>query len=132
MIQVEGAFTHYGAAEEENDTYQHQFETFQSIVAGHQFKYLHAANTAGALYHHEDLTNLVRVGIALYGIEPNGSDDTPLEQVMSLYTRVVMTKKICAGEHVGYGFTYQAKQDEYLATVPIGYADGIIRQKPES
>ncbi|CVH76787.1 Alanine racemase [Clostridiales bacterium CHKCI006] len=128
LIQVEGAFTHYGAAEEENDTYQHQFETFQSIVAGHQFKYLHAANTAGALYHHEDLTNLVRVGIALYGIEPNGSDDTPLEQVMSLYTRVVMTKKICAGEHVGYGFTYQAKQDEYLATVPIGYADGIIRK----
>lgn len=127
-IQVDGVFTHYGAAEEFDDTYQHQFDTFREIVENHSFKYIHAANTAGALYHHEDFTNLVRVGIALYGVEPNGSDDTELEQVMSLYTRVVLTKKIQKGEYVGYGFTYQAKQDEYLATVPIGYADGIIRK----
>ena len=47
---------------------------------------------------------------------------------MSLFTRVSMVKKIKAGSRVGYGLTYTAKQDEYLATLPIGYADGIIRK----
>lgn len=127
-ICVEGVFTHYGAADELNHTYDRQFALFRSIVGDHSFKYIHAANTAGALYHQEDFTNLVRAGIAIYGIEPNGSEDTPLKQVMSLKTRVVMVKPIKKGESVGYGFTYRAKADEYLATVPIGYADGIIRK----
>jgi len=128
MIQVEGVFTHYGAADELNSTYDEQFALYQSIVGDYRFKYMHAANTAGALYHYEQLTNLVRAGIAIYGVEPNGSDKTALKQVMSLKTRVVMVKPLQKGEFVGYGFTYQAKEDEYLATVPIGYADGIIRK----
>ena len=47
---------------------------------------------------------------------------------MSLYTKVSMVKKIKAGQRVGYGLTYTADQDEYIATLPIGYADGIIRK----
>ena len=128
MIQVEGVFTHYGAADELNSSYDEQFALYQSIIGDHRFKYMHAANTAGALYHYEQLTNMVRAGIAIYGIEPNGSDKTALKQVMSLKTRVVMVKPIKKGEFVGYGFTYQAKEDGYLATVPIGYADGIVRK----
>ncbi len=127
-IEIEGVFTHYGAADELNQTYDQQFNRFKEAVGNRQFKYIHAANTAGALYHVEDFTNLVRAGIAIYGMEPNGSDDTTLEQVMSLYTKVVMVKPLKKGEMVGYGFTYRARQDEWLATVPIGYADGIIRK----
>lgn len=127
-IAVEGVFTHYGAADELNDTYDKQFKNYKEIVGNHRFKYMHAANTAGALYHHEDFTNMVRAGIALYGIEPNGNEVTPLKQVMTLKTRVVMVKDLKKGESVGYGFTYRAKHDCKIATVPIGYADGIIRK----
>lgn len=127
-LLVEGVFTHYGAADELNHTYDEQFEQYQSILKDHQFKYMHAANTAGALYHKENFTNMVRAGIALYGIEPNGNEITPLKQVMTLKTRVVMVKEIKKGERVGYGFTYRANKDCYIATVPIGYADGIIRK----
>lgn len=127
-IAVEGVFTHYGAADEPNDTYNQQFSLFKHIVGEHKFKYIHASNTAGALYHHENFTNMVRAGIAIYGIEPDGHENTPLKQVMTLMTKVVMVKPIKKGECVGYGFTYQAKEDEYIATVPIGYADGIIRK----
>lgn len=130
-IIAEGVFTHYGAADEPNDTYDRQFKRFKAIVQNHSFKYIHASNTAGALYHHEDFTNMVRAGIAIYGIEPDGHEDTSLKQVMSLKTKVVMVKQIQKGECVGYGFTYQAQQDEYIATVPIGYADGIIRKNQD-
>ena len=57
-----------------------------------------------------------------------GNESDCYKQVMSLFTRVSMVKKIKAGSRVGYGLTYTAKQDEYLATLPIGYADGIIRK----
>lgn len=128
LLKVEGVFTHYGAADELNHTYDDQFSQYCDIVGQHRFKYMHAANTAGALYHQEDFTNLVRAGIALYGIEPNGNEITPLKQVMTLKTRVVMVKELKKGERVGYGFTYRAKEDCFIATVPIGYADGIIRK----
>lgn len=127
-IMVEGVFTHYGASDELNSTYDAQFAAFKDMVGNHRFKYMHAANTAGALYHHENFTNMVRAGIAIYGIEPNGEEDTPLKQAMSLKSRITMVKPIKKGEKVGYGFTYTARKDEYIATVPIGYADGLIRK----
>ena len=127
-LMVEGVFTHYGAADELNHTYDEQFNQYKTILKDYKFKYMHAANTAGALYHQEDFTNMVRAGIALYGIEPNGNEITPLKQVMTLKTRVVMVKEIKKGERVGYGFTYRANKDCCIATVPIGYADGIIRK----
>ena len=129
-IVVEGVFTHYGAADETNDSYKQQLKAFIEVADKLNIKYKHAANSAGALYHDESelsLTNLVRCGIAMYGIEPNGVVESPLKQVMSLYSKVVMVKKIKKGEKVGYGFTYKANKDQYIATVPLGYGDGFIR-----
>ena len=57
----------------------------------------------------------------MYGCSPNGEEETKFKQVMSLYTKVAMIKKIPAGDRVGYGLTYTAKEDEYIATLPIGY-----------
>ena len=79
-------------------------------------------------YHQDNKSNLGRIGIVMYGIDPAGNESDYYKQVMSLFTRVSMVKKIKAGSRVGYGLTYTAKQDEYLATLPIGYADGIIRK----
>ena len=125
---IDGVFTHYGAADELNDTYEKQFEKYKTIIGENKFKYMHAANSAGALYHKENFTNIVRAGIALYGIEPNGTETTLLQQVMSLKTKVVMVKDVKKDESIGYGFTYKVKNNCRIATLPIGYADGIIRR----
>lgn len=127
-LDVVGVFTHFGASEEENDTYQKQIDTFKAWINGYDFKYIHADNTAGTMYHHDDFTNLDRLGIGMYGIDPKGIINPQLQPVMSLKTRVMLTKKVPAGQSVGYNFTYQTKQDEYIATLPIGYGDGFIRK----
>ena len=79
-------------------------------------------------YHHDDRSNLGRIGIIMYGIDPAGNETKEFKQVMSLYSKVALIKKIKAGDRVGYGLTYTADEDEYLATIPIGYADGLIRK----
>ena len=64
----------------------------------------------------------------MYGIDPAGDESNEYKQVMSLFSKVSMVKKVKAGERIGYGLTYTAKQDEFIATLPIGYADGLIRK----
>lgn len=127
-LQAVGVFTHFGASEEENDTYCQQIERFRECIEGYSFQYIHADNTAGTMYHHDDFTNLDRLGIGMYGIDPKGVINPELQPVMGFYTKVMMVKKISKGEKVGYGFTYTATQDEYIATLPVGYADGFIRK----
>ena len=100
---------------------------FYDVIGNHTFRYIHCQNSAAMMYHHDERSNLGRIGIAMYGIDPSGEECDELKQVMSLYTRVAMIKKVKKGERIGYGHTYTALEDEYIATLPIGYADGLIR-----
>lgn len=125
---LEGIFTHYATADGEVEAFEKQQELFYRLVGDHQFKYIHCCNSAAMAYHHDQLSNLGRIGIIMYGIDPAGNENDEYKQVMSLYSKVALVKKIKAGDRVGYGLTYQASQDEYIATVPIGYADGLIRK----
>lgn len=125
---LEGIFTHYATADGDIVAFEKQKELFYELVDSHKFKYIHCCNSAAMAYHQDELSNLGRIGIVMYGIDPAGNETNVYKQVMSLYTRVSMVKKISAGSRVGYGLTYEAKQDEYIATLPIGYADGIIRR----
>lgn len=129
VFQIDGVFTHFATADDNHqiDAYQKQLDNFYDIIGNHQFKYIHCQNSASMMYHHEDKTNLARIGIAMYGVDPAGEECDELKQVMELYTRVVMVKKVLKGEKIGYGFTYTADEDQYIATLPIGYADGFIR-----
>lgn len=129
IFQVDGVFTHFATADdsEQNEAYNQQIEMFYDIVGEHQFKYIHCQNSAAMMYHHDEKSNLARIGIAMYGVDPAGDESEQLKQVMSLYTKVVLVKKIKKGEKIGYGLTYTALEDEYIATLPIGYADGFIR-----
>lgn len=129
IFQVDGVFTHFATADDENqkDAYEKQINMFYEIIGDHTFKYIHCQNSAAMMYHHDTRSNLARIGIAMYGVDPAGEECDALKQVMSLYTRVVMIKKVKKGERIGYGLTYTALEDEYIATLPIGYADGIIR-----
>lgn len=129
IFQVDGVFTHFATADdsEQEDAYNQQLEMFYDIVGEHQFQYIHCQNSAAMMYHYDEKSNLARIGIAMYGVDPAGDESEQLKQVMSLYTKVVMVKKIKKGEKIGYGLTYTALEDEYIATLPIGYADGFIR-----
>lgn len=129
MFQVDGVFTHFATADDEmqNDAYEQQIQMFYDIIGQHSFRYIHCQNSAAMMYHQDDRSNLARIGIAMYGVDPSGEECQVLKQVMSLYTRVSMIKQVKKGERIGYGLTYTALEDEYIATLPIGYADGLIR-----
>ena len=89
------------------------------------------ANSATGLWHQEKITaNTVRMGISMYGQNPSGRDlklTLDLQPVSSLVSSISFVKQLKAGRSVSYGATYTAEQDEWLATLPIGYADGYPR-----
>ena len=125
---VEGIFTHFATADGDDVAFEKQRSLFYEMIGNCKFKYIHCCNSAAMTYHHDEKSNMGRLGITMYGCSPNGEEETKFKQVMSLYTKVAMIKKIPAGDQVGYGLTYTAKEDEYIATLPIGYADGFIRK----
>lgn len=82
-------------------------------------------NSGGLIYSHDSRFDLVRVGIMLYGVSPNGQPIDGFAPVMSLKSRIVHIKKWPAGKPLGYGGTFAPERNSLIATVPIGYADGI-------
>ena len=90
---------------------------------------LHAANSAAAIDHPRSRFDLVRVGIALYGIAPSPAlaDRIPLHPAMSLSAEVSMVKRVPAGDAISYGLRHEFECDTTVATVPMGYADGVPR-----
>ncbi|HYU66066.1 MAG TPA: alanine racemase, partial [Jatrophihabitantaceae bacterium] len=91
---------------------------------------VHAANSAGAMAHPDARLSLVRVGIALYGISPGPDlDDIArrLRPALSLKARVSFVKRLRSGDRVSYGLRHALPVDANVATVPIGYADGVRR-----
>lgn len=127
-FNVEGIFTHFATADGDEIEYEKQYRLFYDMIGNCRFKYIHCCNSAAMIYHGDDKSNIGRLGITMYGCSPAGNEGEPYKQVMSLYTKVAMIKIIEAGAKVGYGLTYTAKQKEYIATLPIGYADGLIRK----
>lgn len=130
---IEGIFTHFSTADEADKTYtKQQNQRFEKVIASlpSRPRYIHSANSASELWQ-ESEGNLIRYGIALYGLNPSG--DTlalpyPLTPALELVSKVVQVKKVSKGSKIGYGATYEALNDEWIATIPIGYADGYIRK----
>ncbi len=90
---------------------------------------VHAANSAGLLAEPSHRYDLVRVGIALYGVPPADAlqERLGLEPVLSLRARVAHVKELPAGARVSYGLRYELDRPGTIATVPVGYADGVPR-----
>lgn len=127
---LEGVFTHLAAAEEVEPT-REQVNTWNEIISQIDTKglLLHIQNTAGT-FAYDIHSNMVRVGISLYGLYPdlpNGSDKPNLRQVLSLKARITNIHELRAGESVSYAHTYTAYESTKIATIPIGYADGVSR-----
>ncbi|HEY3364492.1 MAG TPA: alanine racemase [Symbiobacteriaceae bacterium] len=134
-IDVEGVFTHLAAADEpENDFAARQLAAFGAVLnalaaAGIRPRVRHACNSAGIMLHPEGHYDLVRGGIAMYGLEPDPAVrwPVPLRPALTWRTRVAMVKTVEAGTPISYGCTYRTTRPERVATLPIGYADGYFR-----
>ena len=94
---------------------------------------VHASNSAGLLGHPDARFDMVRVGIALYGIAPSPALDgvVDLEPALSVTTEVGMVKPLKAGESLSYGLRHTFAEDTIVATIPVGYADGLRRDSYE-
>jgi alanine racemase len=91
---------------------------------------LHAANSAAAMWRPESHLDMVRVGIAMYGLSPNPSipsQASALRPALSWRSSVSLTKRVPAGEGISYGLRYAPDRDSTIATIPVGYADGYSR-----
>lgn len=133
-IEVDGIFTHFATADEESTKqYDHQLAIFKELVASLPEKphLVHAANTAASLVKEGVQFDAIRFGISMYGLSPSTFVENhlpfPLEPALTLESELVHVKKIEKGDRVSYGGTYVAEQDEWIGTIPVGYADGVIR-----
>ena len=136
-MEIEGIFTHFARADETDKTNaREQLQRFTDFLArvekelGLEIPLKHCANSAAILELPEAGLDLVRAGIALYGLHP--SDEVPgdgsfLKPALSMYSHVVCVKTLRKGQSVSYGGTFTAPEDMKIATIPVGYGDGYPR-----
>jgi alanine racemase len=137
-IDVVGFWSHFARADEPGEiANQNQLIEFEGkleelIAIGITPKYVHLANSAAILTNSSSHKNIVRLGIAMYGLSPDvktmgSSQDLDLEPAMTLKAEIHLVKRVPAGSPVGYGGTQITSRDTKLAVIAIGYADGIPR-----
>ncbi|CAN5354417.1 alanine racemase [soil metagenome] len=134
-IVFEGIYGHFSSADESDlSVTREQMTRTERLVkqlgdADIVPRYVHLANSAGTITGQQGRSNLVRSGIATYGLKP--SPDVPLPYgmmpVLSIHSRLTRSFVLPRGEGVSYGLTYRPQGDELIGTVPIGYADGLPR-----
>ncbi|MFC5650296.1 alanine racemase [Paenibacillus solisilvae] len=130
-VIVDGVYTHFATAgREETDFLQKQWGRFQEMMAwvknsGLKVNHYHCANSAAALRFPELAMDMVRIGAAMFGFYPkNLVPEVDLKPALSVYSSLMEVKKLSKGEYIGYDNSYQAQDEEWIGTVPIGYADG--------
>ena len=135
-IYIEGVFSHFATADADDKQYAaYQFERFQEALRlieaeGVHIPIRHIANSAALTELQEYQLDMVRQGITLYGLHPAHMIDCykDFEPVMTVKTQVAFVKTLPPGETIGYGRTYTLTSPSVIATVPIGYADGVSRR----
>lgn len=134
-VEVKGIFTHFPVADEpDSDFTEKQMDVFERAssvaeeIVGRPLV-RHAANSAGVMAFPRSHYDMVRVGIAMYGLSP--SSRVPgvenLKPALSLEGRIVFAKRVSAGTGISYGLRYAPERDTNVATLPLGYADGLSR-----
>jgi alanine racemase len=132
-LELAGAMTHFASADEDSSFTGVQLARFAPFAAAMRERWpgivVHAANSAATLREPASHFDLVRCGIAIYGCDPMNQDPVShgLEPALELSSYVAAVKLARAGDSSGYGRRWVADSDTWVATVPIGYADGIRR-----
>ena len=136
-LQLEGVYTHFAAADlpshDETDKQQQRFDNVVAELDRESLrpKYVHTSNSAAAMRVLSATTDIARVGIAIYGIAPSSELESfakDLQPALSLHARVSHVQHLAKGEGVSYGLRTKLSQAATIATLPIGYADGIQRR----
>ena len=133
-VELAGLWTHFATADEDDDAFlREQLDRFVDVARPlrerHPGLVLHAANSAATIRGEDFHLDMVRCGVALYGIDPFGRDAAArgLEPALSLHSYVADVKRFQAGDSVGYGRTWAAGGATIIGVVPIGYGDGVRR-----
>ncbi len=129
---VRGLMTHLASADLDDGTSAEQLRLFDESLElvrsfGHRPSVVHAANSAATFKQSSATYDMVRPGIALYGIEPCANASSELEPAMRIRTEIIAMRELQVGAHVGYHGTFVARRPTRLATVPVGYGDGLLR-----
>jgi alanine racemase len=134
-LRLAGVCTHFAVSDEPDNPYTNeQLERFDRVLTAIRAEgidpgVVHTANTAGALAFPAARCDMVRAGIGIYGVAPAPelSGVVPLRPALAVKARVSYVKPVAAGERVSYGLRYALPRDAHIATVPIGYGDGVPR-----
>jgi alanine racemase len=133
-VRLAGVMTHLATADEPDAAFAaeqlaHFTPWARAVAARHPGVLIHAANSAGTLAHADARFDLVRCGVALYGLDPFQHDpaDHDLEPALELRSYLAEVKPCAAGQGAGYGRRFVAEHDTWLGTIPIGYGDGYRR-----
>ena len=124
QLRIAGLYTHFPVADENLPETRRQLALFLAVAQGYPVV-RHAANSAALLNLPEATLDMVRTGLALYGVAPGADDLTP---VLSFKSRVAHVKSVAAGRTISYGQTFIAPAPLRIATVAAGYADGFDRR----
>lgn len=135
-LELTGVWTHLATADDPTESAtDRQLDLYEEVLAaitaaGIDPGLRHAANSAATLLHPRARYDLVRPGIALYGVTPALGVDVPidLEPALSVTAEVAFTHRVAAGEGISYGLRHVFDHDATVATVPVGYADGVARR----
>ena len=136
FLEPEGIFTHFARADEETaDPAREPLERFMSFVGelegrGLDIPIKHVGNSAAIIHFPESYLDMVRSGISTYGLYPSGlvpRDRISIRPALQWKSIVSFLKTVPAGASVGYGGTFTAQRETVVATVPVGYADGVKR-----
>lgn len=137
-IHFQGIFTHFATADEGSLTYfdeqKDKWESLRHIVESNwpHPVLMHTGNSAASMRFPDEMLDYVRFGISLYGLYPSSvvKEEKPiqLKPALSLHARLVHVKKVSPGMSISYGATYTATEQEWIGTIPLGYADGLRRQ----
>jgi alanine racemase len=132
--QLAGVWTHFATADERGDDhFPEQLRAFgavaQEVKARHPGTLAHAANSAATLRDAAAHFDLVRCGVAIYGLDPfqRNPDEQGLTPALSLHSYVAAVRRFEPGESAGYGRRWHANEPTWVGTIPIGYGDGWRR-----
>jgi alanine racemase len=133
-LELAGLWTHFATADElDSDFFDEQLRRFaplaKELKAQHPEIVVHAANSAAVFRDPAAHFDMVRCGIAVYGLDPLGEDPAQrgLEPALELRSYVADVKRFPAGASAGYGQTWRAAEDTWVGVLPIGYGDGVRR-----
>lgn len=131
-ISVQGFMTHFACADQSVESVRDQLGTFDRMTAalaaaGVTPELRHAANSAALLRSEDAHLDLVRPGLSLFGVEPVPGLASELRAVMRVSSTLISIRELSVGQSVGYGATWRAQRKSKIATIPMGYADGLAR-----